>query len=49
LQAAQEAWPQDLIDAGYVISTQRGMLWFDTADELMALWAEAESQFEIDP
>lgn len=49
LEAAREAWPQEIIDAEYMISTQRGMLWFDTADELMALWVEAEAHLEIDP
>ncbi len=43
LNAAREAWPTALIAAGYKVSTQWGMLWFDTSDELMSLWAEAES------
>ncbi len=42
LEAARDVWPQELIDAGYVVSTERGMLWFDTADELTDLLEEAE-------
>ena len=48
-EAALDAWPNEFIDAEYMISTKRGMLWFDTADELMGLLAEAKSHLEIEP
>ena len=42
LKAAHAAWPAELIEAGFVVSTARAMLWFDTAEELMSLRDEAE-------
>ncbi len=42
LLAAKEAWPEELINAGFSVSTQRGMLWVDTAEQLERLLGEAE-------
>lgn len=42
LGLAQEWWPAEISDAGYVVSTERGMLWFDTEVQLRMLQKEAE-------
>jgi len=41
-EAAAQTWPAALVDGGRIISTDRGMLWFDTAAELNSLHDEAE-------
>ena len=35
-------WPAEFDDAEYLVSTERGLLWFDTIGELRELSTEAE-------
>lgn len=35
-------WPENLETTGYLVSTDRAMLWFDTFDGLASLWSEWE-------
>lgn len=42
LSLGTELWPTDITEDGYRVSTDRGMLWFDTFEDLLNLKEEAE-------
>jgi serine/threonine protein kinase/Flp pilus assembly protein TadD len=47
LRVAQDRWPPFLADEHAIaVSSERGLLWFDSADELLGLRAEANAALE---
>ena len=46
LEAATAAWPAELVDGGFQVICDGHSLWFDTADELTTLQAEASQVIE---
>jgi tetratricopeptide (TPR) repeat protein len=48
LDVVHDLWPAELKEAEYLVSTERGMLWFDTAWQLEELVEEARSLVNAD-
>lgn len=42
LQLANQLWPERIAEHGYTISTERGLLWFDTQQQLIILREEVD-------
>ena len=50
LDRALQSWPPDLaVRGGYVATAPEGVLWFETADELLSLRKEAEAPLAAQP